>query len=110
MTAYKTMKNDAELQKDVQSIRFDRTRSRRIGEALESMVKVFTVNKPKDPEAKMILFLFVRGRTYGCLYKLLNAVKALKNLGVRVYAFGFGTRCLMEELAMITLPERVFRY
>ena len=103
------MSSDQELQKSVSSIKLDRTKSRRTGEAMENAVKIFKANKAKAPNAKLVLFVFVRGRTYGCLYKLQAAAKSLKALGVRVYVIGFGTRLILEELAMMTIPERIFR-
>ena len=59
--------------------------------------------------AKQVLFIFTRGRTYGCLYKLQAAAKALKRLGVRVYVIGFGNRLILEELTMMTKPGMIFR-
>lgn len=103
------MANDQELQRNVGLIRLDRTKSRRIGEAMENAVKIFAANKGKAPQAKMVLFLVVRGRTFGCVYKLQAAAKSLKTLGVRVYVIGFGTRLIFEELTMITTPARIFR-
>lgn len=76
---------------------------------MENAVKIFAANKGKAPQAKMVLFLVVRGRTFGCVYKLQAAAKSLKTLGVRVYVIGFGTRLIFEELTMITTPARIFR-
>ena len=109
VTAFKKMSSEQELQRNSALIRLDRTKSRRIGEAMQNVVKVFSANKAKAPQAKMVLFLVVRGRTYGCVYKLQSAAKALKALGVRVYIIGFGTRLILEELTMITPPARIFR-
>ncbi|XP_065051247.1 uncharacterized protein LOC135680930 isoform X2 [Rhopilema esculentum] len=109
VTAFKKMSNEQDLQRNAALIRMDQTKSRRIGEAMENVVKVFAGNKAKAPQAKMVLFLIVRGRTYGCVYKLQAAAKSLKALGVRVYVIGFGTRLILEELTMITTPPRIFR-
>ena len=103
------MSSEQELQRYSSLIRFDQSKSRRIGEALEKAANVFSTNKAKAPQAKMVLFLVIRGRTYGCVYKIQSAAKALKALGVRVYIIGFGTRLILEELTMITTPPRIFR-
>lgn len=109
VTAFKKMSSEQELQRNSALIKLDRTKSRRIGEAMENAVKIFSANKAKAPQAKMVLFLILRGRTYGCVYKLQAAAKSLKALGVRVYVIGFGTRLILEELTMITTPPRIFR-
>ncbi len=89
-------------------IKTEETTSRRTGEAMEAMVKIFS-NKQKTGNAKQVLFILTRGRTFGCVYKLQNAAKELNKLGVKVYVLAFGTRLIMEELTMMTKPDRIFR-
>lgn len=109
VSSFKQMSSEQELQRNSALLRYDQSKSRRIGEAMQQAVKIFSTNKAKAPQAKMVLFLVVRGRTYGCVYKVQSAAKALKALGVRVYIIGFGTRLILEELTMITTPPRIFR-
>ncbi len=65
-------------------------------------------NKQKIGNAKQVLFVIVRGRTYGCVYMLQRGAKILKKLNVRVYVIMLGTRILKEELTMMTNPGMVF--
>ena len=90
-------------------IKEDTTKSRRTGEAMQQTVRIFAAAKAKSAGIKQVLFIFVRGRSYGCIYKLQAASKALKQLGVRVYVIGFGTRLILEELTMMTKPGMIFR-
>ena len=109
MTGFRTFANDGDLQGMVSRIRDDASNGRRIGEALETIVKWFAPVKARSPGARKVLFLYLKGRTLGCVYKLRDAASQLRTMGVRIYIIGFGTRLLLEELAMITLPERIFR-
>ena len=109
VVAFQRYANDQQLQAAMSQIKEDNTRSRRTGEAMQQTVRIFAAAKAKSPELKQVLFVFVRGRSYGCIYKLQAASKALRQLGVRVYVIGIGTRLILEELTMMTKPIMIFR-
>lgn len=76
---------------------------------MQQTIRTFAAAKARVPGIKQVLFIFTRGRSYGCIYKLQAASKALKQLGVKVYVIGFGTRLILEELTMMTKPPMIFR-
>ena len=109
VSSFQRFATEQQLQAAMARLRGDNTRSRRTGEAMEQAARIFAASKAKTPGQKQVLFIFTRGRSYGCIYKLQSAAKTLKRLGVKVYVIGFGTRLILEELTMMTKPGMIFR-